>query len=56
MPEGPVLFSISNIVDRAGNVLEQTLSHETISKNVVIDYTPLEENWLFVLNQDSSKP
>ena len=54
MPEGPVLFSISNIVDRAGNVLEQTLSHETISKNVVIDYTPLEENWLFVLNQDST--
>ena len=54
MPEGPVLFSISNIVDRAGNVLEQTLSHETISKNVVIDYTPLEENWLFVLNPDST--
>ena len=54
MPEGPVLFSVSNIVDRAGNVLEQTLSHETISKNVVIDYTPLEENWLFVLNQDST--
>lgn len=54
MPEGPVLFSVSNIVDRAGNVLEQTLSHETISKNVVIDYTPLEENWLFVLNPDST--
>ena len=54
MPEGPVLFSISNIADRAGNVLEQTLSHETISKNVVIDYTPLEENWLFVLNPDST--
>ena len=54
MPEGPVLFSVSNIVDRAGNILEQTLSHETISKNVVIDYTPLEENWLFVLNPDST--
>ena len=54
MPEGPVLFSVSNIVDRAGNVLEQTLSHETISKNVVIDYTPLEENWLFVLNPNST--
>lgn len=54
MPEGPVLFSVSNIVDRAGNVLEQTLSHETISKNVVIDYTPLEENWLYVLNPDST--
>ena len=54
LKEGPMLFSVRDVIDRAGNILEQTLSNETISKNVVVDNTPVKENWLYVLNPDST--
>ena len=53
-PEGIVKFSISEIMDKAGEMLNITIDNEQLKENVTVDKTPIKENWLYVLNPSST--